>query len=181
MTIQTKDNKKVFLKRLQPCDFDKLTEFLQHLQPETTRRFGPHGFDKQTITELFENDGAHIGYIALDAETLEVIAYSIIKIGFLEHDASRLCTYGLTLDAKTDCTFAPSVADKWQSLGVGNSLFQFALYDLKAHSIKKVILWGGVQCCNTRAVNYYLKNGFKIMGQFQYNGENFDMVLDIEG
>ena len=39
-------------------------------------------------------------------------------------------------------------------------------------------LWGGVQCNNEKAVNFYLKHGFRILGQFEYNGWNYDMVLD---
>jgi ribosomal protein S18 acetylase RimI-like enzyme len=179
MIVQSKNGKQVFLKRLQPIDFDKLAYYLQNLQPETTRRFGPHGFDRQTIGGLFENTESHRGYIALDLETDEVVAYSIIKTGFLEHDGPRLSSYGLTLDAATDCTFAPSVADAWQSMGVGNSLFLFVLADLQTLGIKRIILWGGVQCSNTKAVNYYLKNGFKTLGQFEYNGANYDMVLDL--
>ncbi|MFZ4549052.1 MAG: GNAT family N-acetyltransferase [Bacteroidales bacterium] len=179
MIIQTKNGRQVILKHLQPDDFDKLTHYLQNLQPETTRRFGPHSFDRQTIDGLFENTNSFRGYIALDIETDEVVAYSIIKTGFLEHDGPRLRSYGLTLDAATDCTFAPSVADAWQSMGLGNSLFLFVLSDLQTLGIKRIILWGGVQCSNTRAVNYYHKNGFKTLGQFEYNGENYDMVLDI--
>ena len=179
MIVHTKNGKQVLLKRVQPNDFDKLAYYLQHLQPETTRRFGPHSFDRETIGGLFENTEKYLGYIALDMDSNEVIAYSIIKTGFLEHDSFRLSSYGLTLDAETDCTFAPSVADAWQSLGVGGCLFQFMLSDLKTLGIKRIILWGGVQCSNARAVNYYLKNGFTTLGRFEYNGENYDMVLDL--
>lgn len=83
------------------------------------------------------------------------------------------------LSNTSDCTFAPSVADAWQSCGVGNSLFQFILSSLKATEVKRIILWGGVQIDNEKAVNYYKKNAFKTLGQFYYNGENYDMVLDV--
>ena len=36
-------------------------------------------------------------------------------------------------------------------------MFLFILDDLKANGIKRVILWGGVQADNDKAVNFYLK------------------------
>jgi len=180
MIIHTKNNHEVSLQKLEPENFEKLYHYLQHLNPETSERFGPHHFDRKAIIDFYENSDNNHGYIALDAGTMEIIAYSIIKIGFLEHDSSRLRSYGLAPDNKTDCTFAPSVADQWQSLGIGNSLFGFILSDLKANGIKRIILWGGVQCDNIKAVNFYTKNGFRTLGQFEYNGKNWDMILDIE-
>ncbi len=179
MLFKAKNNRQVLLRKLIPEDIDKLCAYLKNLGPDTTKRYGPHKFDKLSVAELYQNDGNHTAYIALDIETSEIIAYSIIKAGFLEHDGYRLQSYGLTPDPETDCTFAPSVADHWQSHGVGNSLFQFMLADIKAKGIKRIILWGGVQSDNQKAVNYYLKNGFKKIGQFEHNGLNDDMVLDI--
>jgi ribosomal protein S18 acetylase RimI-like enzyme len=176
---QTKNNKTILMQRLVPADFDKLTDYLHHLSPETVRRFGPHGFDKEAIRYLFENTNTHNGYIALESETSEIIAYSILKIGYLEHDSFRLQSYGLTLNMETDCTFAPSVADAWQSLGVGNSMYQFVVSEMKSLEVKRIILWGGVQADNDKAVNYYLQNGFRILGEFEYHGRNFDMISEI--
>ncbi|WP_336518133.1 hypothetical protein [Pollutibacter soli] len=138
-------------------------------------------FDPQSIVEFYKYPDIHRGYVAHDIETKKIIAYSIIRIGYLEHDKARLQSYGLTLDNKTDCTFAPSVADLWQSCGVGNKMFHFILSDLKTNRINRIILWGGVQVDNDKAVNYYKKNDFRILGQFTYNGENYDMILDISG
>jgi GNAT superfamily N-acetyltransferase len=179
MIIETKNKQQILLRRLNPDDFDKLSKYFQQLSSETVRRFGPHGFDKKSIVDLFKNSDEYIGYIAQDIETSEIIAYSIIKTGYLEHDCFRLQSYGLTLNNKTDCTFAPSVADAWQSLGVGNSLFHFTLSDLKSINIKRIILWGGVQADNYKAVNYYTKHGFRTLGEFEYNGRNYDMILEI--
>lgn len=159
---------------------NKLSHYLQNLGPDTINRFGPHGFDKQSISGLYQNSDLYSGYIAQHTETDEIIAYSIIKTGYLEHDSYRLQSYGLTLDAKTDCTFAPSVADQWQSQGVGNSLFHFMMPNLKAKGFRRIILWGGVQSSNWKAVNYYLKNGFIKLGQFEHNGMNDDMILGID-
>ncbi|MDO9255833.1 MAG: GNAT family N-acetyltransferase [Bacteroidales bacterium] len=179
MIIQSKNNRQVLLQRLTADDIDKLTGYFQKLGTETLKRYGPHGFDKQSLSELYKNAGNHAAFIAEDTETSEIIAYSVILSGYLEHDSFRLQSYGLTLNHVTDCTFAPSVADEWQSQGIGNSLFHFMLADLKLNGIKRIILWGGVQSDNQKAVNYYLKNGFRILGEFEYYGLNYDMILEI--
>lgn len=178
MQIETKNNRQVFLRRLNSNDLDNLLIYLQNLSTETKKRFGPHKFDRQSLVDFYDSN-KNLGYVANTTDSKEIIAYSIIKIGFLEHDRIRLESYGMLLDNKTDCTFAPSVADLWQSCGIGNHLFHFILSDIAIKKIERVILWGGVQIDNEKAVNYYKKNGFKILGQFAYNGENYDMIYNL--
>jgi diamine N-acetyltransferase len=175
----SRNNRYIHLRRLLPGDVDMLCDYLNNLSPETKNRFGPHPFDKNSLLELYEIPGKYLGYIALEAENSSILAYSIIKVGYLEHDSPRLQSYGLILDPALDCTFAPSVADDWQSQGIGNALFHFVLDQLKAKGINRIILWGGVQSNNIKAVNYYRKNGFRELGQFEYHGMNTDMVLEI--
>jgi diamine N-acetyltransferase len=179
MLITAKNKKNVFLRKLNLNDIDSLYEYLQNLSDETKNRFGPHRFDKESIINFHQHANSHFGYVAFSAETAEMIAYSVIKIGYLEHDSFRLQSYGITLHSKTDCTFAPSVADAWQSCGIGDKLLQFILSDLKRQEVKRIILWGGVQLSNARAINFYKKNGFKVSGQFNYKGDNYDMMLEI--
>ena len=179
MIFKTNNEKRVRLCRLTLDDHEELFDYLQQLSTETKKRFGPHSFDKQSIIDLYKNLEQYIGYVVHDILTGKIIAYSIIKIGYLQHDCIRLQSYGIHPDNNTDCTFAPSVADEWQCLGIGNALFQFVLSEIKKLGIERIILWGGVQADNGKAINYYNKNGFKIVGQFEYNGLNYDMALDI--
>jgi diamine N-acetyltransferase len=179
MLVQTKNNKKLFLRRLAASDFNELLYYLQHLSDTTKNRFGPHPFNPQSLIDFYQDIDLHLGYIAIDTATNKIIAYCIVKRGYLGHDINRLQSYGIVLNHKTDCTFAPSVADDWQSCGVGNHLFQFITADLKNAGINRLILWGGVQASNEKAVNYYKRNGFKTLGQFNHNGENYDMVFEI--
>jgi len=176
--VQAKNNRKIFLRRFKIDDIDQLFQYLQHLSSETRKRFGPHHFDKQSIIDFYKNADEYLSYVAQDIDTSELIAYSIIRIGYLEHDHFRLQSYGLSLDNKTDCTFAPSVADEWQSCGVGDHLFSFICTELKGYGIQRIILWGGVQCDNRKAVNFYHKNGFRTLGHFEYSGQNMDMILE---
>jgi len=179
MIIKTKDNRQVYLRRLNSNDIDNLFFYLNMLGTGTKKRFGPHQFDKQSIIDFYEHPGTHKSYIAQTIDTNEIIAYSIIRYGYLESDYHRFLSYGIELNRKTDCEFAPSVADAWQSCGIGNQLFPFILQDLKETEIKRIVLWGGVQADNEKAIDYYKKNGFQTAGQFTYNGENFDMIRDL--
>lgn len=179
MIIQTRDNHQVILRKLKPDDYSRLAGYLHNLSPETKRRFGPHPFDKQSVIEFYESSDRFNGYIAIEAETQQIIAYSILKIGYLEHDSFRLQSYGITLNPSTDCTFAPSVADGWQSRGVGKSLFLHIVNEMQQIGIKRILLWGGVQSDNEKAVNFYKVHGFSILGQFEYHGTNYDMMLEI--
>jgi GNAT superfamily N-acetyltransferase len=179
MIFVTKNNQQVHLGRLTANDHDKLFAYLQQLSADTKKRFGPHSFDRQAIADFYSNEAQNIAYIATDILTGEIVAYSIIRSGFLYWDGRRLQSYGMEPNSKTDCTFAPSVADAWQGFGVGNSLFQFILAQLKELGYKRIILWGGVQTDNEKALKYYQKNGFRKIGQFEFNGMNDDMILDI--
>lgn len=178
MIFRTKNNKQIAIRKLCTGDFDDLFNYLQKLSEVTKKRFGPHPFDKESII-CFYRDASNTGYIAVDPVTSEIVGYSIIKTGFLEHDHSRLQSYGLTPHSRSDCTFAPSVADSWQSCGIGDALFGFILTDLGQAGVRRIILWGGVQADNEKAVKYYQKHGFRKLGQFQHNGENVDMILEI--
>jgi diamine N-acetyltransferase len=177
--ITSKNNQSILLRRLTINDLEELCRYLQALSPETKSRFGPHQFDEKSVAGFYATADVHIGYVAIDRATTTIIAYAIIKPGYLQHDKARLQSYGLIVNDKTDCTFAPSVADSWQGLGIGNNLFHFILRDLKTTSINRIILWGGVQADNYKAVQYYQRNGFTTLGHFLYNGNNYDMVYDI--
>ncbi|TAE59892.1 MAG: GNAT family N-acetyltransferase, partial [Bacteroidetes bacterium] len=159
MIIETRNQKKVALRRLDSGDIDALCRYLEQLSVDTRRRFGPHPYDKQSVTEFYQAENEHTGYVATDTETAEIVAYFIIKEGYLEQDGHRLAAYGFPPDADTDCTFAPSVADAWQSCGVGNELFRFVLEEVKASGKRRIILWAGVQGDNEKAKQFYRKQG----------------------
>lgn len=178
MQIQTNNNQQIFIRRLQLTDIDNLYTYLQNLSDESKSSFGPHKFDLQSLHYFYRSE-LNLGYIAFSVDTHEIIAYAIIKIGYLEHDKNRLESYGLQLSPKHDVTFAPSVADAWQGCGVGYNLFNHIRSDVAIAHAKRIILWGGVQRDNKRAINYYKKIGFETIGQFTYNGENYDMTYNL--
>lgn len=168
----------ILCRKLTAGDFDPLLHYLHLLSDETKRRFGPHAFERKALINFYESDAAITGYVAVDLQQQEIIAYAITRDGILQHDSERLLDYGISGIDKNSCTFAPSVADKWQSRGIGIMLFNFVLSDTRQKGIERIILWGGVQATNEKAVNFYKKMGFKIIGQFEYNGRNYDMLLE---
>jgi len=180
MRFQTKYNKTFIIRRLQQDDLESLSHYLENLSEDSKKRFGPHPFDLPSIIDFYKDPMHHQAYLVQATDTNEMVAYAIIKFGILEADYHRYISYGITLDPLSDCEFAPSVADDWQSCGIGNVLFQYIFEELKETAIKRMVLWGGVQADNDKAVNYYLKHGFQKVGQFTHNGENFDMVLEIK-
>jgi diamine N-acetyltransferase len=169
----------IVCRKLTPEDIDALVNYLSQLSPETKSRFGPHAYDKAAVENFYRDNTDVTGYIAETNSPKQIIAYSLIKNGCLWHDYDRIKNYGFQINAEECCTFAPSVADEWQSKGIGKMLFNFILADINNSGIKKMILWGGVQASNERAVNFYTKAGFRSLGMFEYNGSNLDMMLEI--
>jgi diamine N-acetyltransferase len=175
----TNTNPAITCREFSPDDLDMLVHYLHHLSHETKSRFGPHAFDIQGLINFYTSNNTIHGFIAEDISCKEIIGYAVIKKGMLEHDRSRLMQYGYPeLDSRC-CTFAPSVTDKWQGKGVGKILFQYVVDYCRELQLDKIILWGGVQSTNGRAVNFYKLSGFVTLGTFEYYGSNLDMVLAI--
>jgi diamine N-acetyltransferase len=173
------NNKQILFRTLAIADHTALVSYLQELSQETKKRFEPHPFDQATVSHFYQTNPYNLGYIAEDTSDGSIIAYAIIRLGYLEHDADRLRSFGFVPDHFTDVTYAPSVADQWQGLGIGYQLLQFIEEELKIIGRQRIILWGGVQQENEKAVQYYLKNRFITLGEFEYNGLNYDMVKTI--
>jgi GNAT superfamily N-acetyltransferase len=148
------------------------------LNPETKKRFAPHPFDHQSILQLHASSAVYKLFLATLASNNEVIAYFIIRYGWLEYEAPRLGSYGLSEETR-DITLAPSVADTWQGKGIGTGMFRFLLQQLSSRNPIRIMLWGGVQSSNLRALSFYSKLGFRTLGSFQHQGENLDMILEL--
>ncbi|QHT71138.1 GNAT family N-acetyltransferase [Rhodocytophaga rosea] len=172
-----KNNSQVRIRLLQWEDEEKLLAYFASFSPETRNRFGPHPFDASTVHQIctnLEQDDIQ-RYIAETLDGKQIVAYMLMKHGTLEKDAERMHTYGLDTLGNA-FTFAPSIADSYQSSGLGSIMLTYILASLPA---RKIILWGGVQASNQRAVSYYTKFGFHKVGTFEYhNGTNYDMIRE---
>lgn len=168
----------IILRELVSSDFDVLLYYLYNLSAETKSRFGPHSFDADAAIQFYNSNDV-TGFVATDTNSDFIIAYSIIKEGILHHDRNRLLAYQYPNIENDCCTYAPSVADNWQGKGIGKLMFDHILKHCRQKLTRRIILWGGVQATNEKALRFYKKLGFVKLGQFEYNGLNQDMLLEI--
>ncbi len=178
MNAFTKQNKPVLLRQLLSSDLEQLLIYLYQLSSATVKRFQPHAFHKDDVINFYNNP-EHEAFVAIEPSSLKIIAYTVLKKGYLHHDYPRLEQYGVPVFYNNCYSIAPSVTDQWQSTGVGQLLFDYILVEMKNRKVKQLILWGGVQTDNVKAIRFYQKNGFRSLGHFQYNGLNEDMLLHL--
>jgi GNAT superfamily N-acetyltransferase len=178
--VQHTGNKNVSFRLLEQRDQQSLYRYLNQLSPESKSRFGPHPFDCMTTIEICDDlYGDTIYFIAEDAHN-NIIAYMLIRKGILDADKNRYHQYNIYFDEIQTATYAPSVADDWQNSGLGTAMFQHILIELNNNGYKNLVLWGGVQTLNQRAVHFYSKHHFKKAGSFWYQGkDNLDMFLEL--
>lgn len=169
----------IVVRKLLPADFDALLHYLQHLSTHTKNRFGPHAYDADALIGLYDAPDVR-GYVAMEKNSPLIIAYAIVKDGILKHDRDRLLQYQYPIGEPYSCTYAPSVADNWQGKGIGKIMFRFIVNECRDRGRHQIILWGGVQCSNENAIRYYDSLGFVTLGQFEYNGLNKDMLLELQ-
>ena len=174
-----KSGETVVLRKVAAEDADMLFHFLTNLSPETLSTFAPHAFDETTIRQLCKNtDTSDIHrYLAIN-QSSRCVAYALLKTGIIWHDADRLKQYGLNPAEHLYGTFAPCVAEAYYGSGLAQALFKEIEEEARGQQMNRLILWGGVQKTNSRAVRFYEKSGFRIVGEFQYHGQNLDMVKE---
>ncbi len=86
------------LRKLAANDMDAQAHYLKQLSEATKKRFGPHLFDKAGMIGFYRHHTGISGYVAVEKEQGAIIAYKIIKSGYLPHDHSRLSGCGLLLN-----------------------------------------------------------------------------------
>jgi len=181
MTINLRNNKTATIRQLNHQDKEALYNYLQQLSAESRSRFGPHSFDRTTINSIIDQPDTNIHrYVAIDDLTGDIVAYMLIKQGMIEFDFPRYAARNLFFDDATTVTFGPSVVDSWQSTGLGSAMASFIEADLSHRRIKTIILWGGVQATNTKAVNFYKKLGYQFIASFWHDEkDNYDLVKEL--
>lgn len=175
-----KNTECVIIRKVAEEDAGILFHFLRNLSPETLSTFAPHAFDETTIRQLCDSTHADDTYRYLAVNQGDrCIAYALLKTGIIWHDADRLTQYGLNLAEHFYGTFAPCVAEDYQGSGLASAIFTHVEEEARRGQMNRLILWGGVQKNNTRAVRFYEKSGFRIVGEFEYHGQNLDMVKEL--
>jgi ribosomal protein S18 acetylase RimI-like enzyme len=176
--VTTRHKRTVRIRYLETIDTGALSHYLQQLSVATTKRFAPHPFDAAGIS-TFYHEHPCTGYIAVDLSSMSIVGYAVVRKGLLSYEEERLLQYGFNPQTTTTaCSFAPSVADAWQGEGIGWQMLQYIVKALADEGITRILLWGGVQADNNTAIHFYQRNGFRIIGHFHYQGENYDMLLE---
>jgi diamine N-acetyltransferase len=173
----------VTLRPMRAGDAARFGEYLGGLSEQTRARYGPHPFDPATAARICATlDPTDIlrlvATIPVDGGE-RIIAYVLLKLGVLEEDRRRYEELGIRLDPDTDCTLAPSVADDHQNQGVGSLMMRHLLGVTRKLGRRRIVLWLGVQATNDRAVHFYSKWGFRKVGEFYTDKNNYDMILDL--
>jgi GNAT superfamily N-acetyltransferase len=112
----------------------------------------------------------------------EIIAYFILLLGVTDYELARYAQCGIALHSQTDCTVAPSVADRYQNSGLGSRCFQYLIELARRLGRQRMLLLGGTQASNHRAIHFYLKHGFRMIGSFEEPEGvlNHDMFLEVQ-
>ena len=129
MKALTKHNKPVTLRQLNGDDLEPLLHYLHQLSPATVRRFQPHPFYRTELINFYQHH-EHEAWVAVDPSSETIVAYTVLKKGYLHHDYPRLQQYGVDISYDDCYTIAPSVTDEWQSEGVGQLLFNYVLGEM---------------------------------------------------
>ncbi len=175
MSPEAKENK-VVCRAVREADVTPLLEYLAGLSAETRSYFAPHPFDAAAVAAICESMGEGLRGFVCEAEG-ELVGYAVVRRGYSEGEWYRFPDYAIEMNPGYDFLFAPSVADSFQSKGIGSKLLVYVEHILKEEGAHKLVLWGGVQSRNQKAVRYYQKNGFQTLGEFHHEGlDNLDMV-----
>lgn len=170
------------LRPLQEDDASRLAEYFAGLSARTRGWFAPHEFTPDVARELCRD--------RLSQQTLRMVAvsgtkapgiaaYFILQLGVRESERTRFASYGISLDGRTDCTLAPSVADACQGVGLGSAIMRQAIEVARKTGRTRMVLWGGVKVANHGAIHFYEKFGFRKVATFGPEAQNQDMILSL--
>jgi len=180
--LQTQSGEKITLRPLLNSDIEGLTSFLENLSTETRRLSTFDSYDKVTAAGLCDaiNKYDKLRFV-LESQSKEIVGLIEFTLDIPQNVIDTYTTYGLPLDTGYTCRFGPTLADKYQSKGLGTLLFPYVVKIAKLLGKKHIILYGGVFADNFRAIKYYEKHGFKIAGKYNNDDgiENLDMILNI--
>jgi GNAT superfamily N-acetyltransferase len=166
---------------LQRTEAGALGAYFAALSPETRRRFAPHPFDQATADALClrpSPDVLRLVAVPAEAPAAPFLAYVILRLGVTGGERRRFAVYGQPIWPETDCTVAPSVADAWQGQGLGTRLMTLVCDLARQLGRRRMLLMGGTQADNARAVALYRRLGFQTAGEFEHPAGvwNYDML-----
>lgn len=182
--IAMPDGRVATVRPLQTSDVEPLGTLFLSLSPGTKRVYGPHPFDRPTAEKLCASIDLQktIRFVAVlnDGQPdAQIVGYMILSRETWPDDSKRL---GDKLKGVAYASFAPVLADTFQSKGFGYQMAQHVMASARAWGLQKVALMGGVRSDNPRAQRLYVKLGFQRVGEFWAGNPplwNYDMILDL--
>ena len=182
-TITLNSGQRLVFRPLKSDDSDLLAGYFKSLSPSTRKLYGPHPFTSEQAKKLCAGIDCQqvIRLVAVtdNIQQPEIVAYFILGFTLSNADKERYRVRGMNLDQASVCTIAPSVADAYQNRRLGSIVMNRTLALARNLGKNQVILQGGVQAANSRAVHFYRKLGFRKVGSFSTTIENYDMILDL--
>jgi len=179
LVLQT--GEEMVFRPLKPDDEVGLADFLQRLSPQT-RKFSTYpGYDLATARGMCEAIDRYDKLRMVAVVGLRVVALFEFSFGIVDSDRNRYRGYGIELDESTDCRFGPCISDEYQDKGLGSKLLAHVTDIARRFGKRRIILWGGVLADNHRAIHYYEKNGFYMLGRFRddLGSEFFDGMFSL--
>lgn len=180
--LSLRDGETVMFRPLGSSDVTLFCIFLQELSEETSRRFQPHPLTIAAAEALCRNlDYEKTLRMLAVNRNLKVVGYFVLEFVFPNDERERYQRYGIELSNEKDCRLAPVVADKYQNTGIGSTLMARTIEISKLLDRRNIVLNGGTQATNERAIHFYEKFGFQKIGEFEEsNINNYDMILPLK-
>ena len=182
-TFALPSGERIVFRPLKQGDAALLAGYFRALSADTRKRFAPHAFTKEQAEIICAkiDYGKVIQLFGLtdNVQQPQILAYFILRLDLNDDDDKRYRARGMNLDRMSVCSIAPSVVDDYQGRGLGAVLMARSLALARRLDRRQIILQGGVQAENSRAIRFYEKCGFHMVGSFSTTVENYDMIVDL--
>ena len=169
----SRTGEQIVFRPLLPIDAPQLAKFLEGLSPRT-RVFSTYpGYDLAAAQGLCNaiNRYDKLRFVAMAGS--HVVALLEFSLSITEANRQAYQGYGIELNERTDIRFGLCIADGWQDRGLGSDLMPYLIDVARRLGKQRMILWGGVLVENSRAIHFYEKIGFRLLGRFT-NGDGKD-------
>ncbi len=164
------------LRSLAAQDSMLLARYFAELSEETKTRFQPHPLTAEKARDITRNPHESTFRLVLFHGT-RICGYFILEAEMSIHEKTRYAEHGIELESGLDVLFAPSILDEYQNTGLASSVMPHLLDLARRINARSLVLMGGTQETNARAIAFYEKFGFKRFGGYSTEMFNHDMRL----
>lgn len=172
----TNNNRTYILRSIAVQDAEPLATYFTELSADSKRRFQPHPLTTEQAAQIAHTPHeTTIHTVLLDEK--RIIGYFILETTMSEHEQGRFAQQGIELLSGVDVLFAPSVLDEFQNQGLASQVMPIFIDFLKTKNARSLVLMGGTQETNARAIAFYEKFGFVKCGGYYTEMFNHDMRL----